>query len=464
MTGGEGTAAPVRPGPDARLVEVDDGAILLHRAVPAAAWVSPAALRWMRGAPVPPDRAADFARCVESWRSAGLVRDHDREGEPAPTEEPANPADPAGAGDAVVSHPVLVVASSPGCGYCRQLRTDLDANRRTLTARGVSVLLVGEGSPAAWGAGLKPPQAEELAGTYAHLGRLGTPSAVRLSPGGGAAHPVVRGFEAVTATLVELCGAEPGRVVCETPTSCSAGVNGAPVDALVVARAGGRAVGIAARGEEAVRVAALAAEATGTGADAAGGYVPVTLLVERPRNLWLVFRGGELVGRSRDADEALDVLRRMVAGFESPGVRQVRLLCGALVHGGGERALLFPRNWMSYLVARSASLARAGWRPCPDPFASLEAGPDGTPLLCHPSRPAGPPRHTPVAGVLAPRPTAPMPGVHVRARSLTRIANWAVRPVPPEQVGTVCALLAGLPVHLGTQEEALAFLTGSPAP
>ncbi|MBB4888001.1 hypothetical protein FHS38_004069 [Streptomyces netropsis] len=357
------------------------------------------------------------------------------------------------------SHPVLVVASSPDCGYCRQLQTDLAANRQTLTHRGASVLVVGEGSPTVWGAALEPAQVEELTVTYANPGRLGTPSAVRLSPGG--AHRVVRGFEAVTAALVELCGSQPGRVVCEVPTSCSVGVNGTPVDALVIAQADGRAVGIAARGEGAVRVATLAA--SGTGTNAVRGYVPVTLLVERPRNLWLVFRGGELVARSRSANETLDTLRRIVAGFEPPGAQQVRLMCGALVQGEGGRALLFPRNWMSYLVERNSSLARAGWRLCPDPFARLEPGPDGAPLLSHPSRASGSPQRTPVVGVLAPRPTVPMPGRPIRARLLTQIVNWVVRPVSPEHVRAVCASVADLPVHLGTQEEALAFLTHPPA-
>lgn len=447
----------VQLSPDARLVEFDGGAMLLRCDVPAAAWVSPAALDWTHGLPVPPEHAADYARCLETWRSAGLVRGPDRQDEPAPVEEPA---DRQGAGpDRVsVSHPVLVVASSPDCGYCRQLRSDLDANRQTLTLSGASVLLLGEGSPLTWGAALQPAQAEELTATYARLGRRGTPSAVRLSPGG--AHRAVRGYEAVTAALAELSGSEPGRVVCEVPTSCSAGVNGAPVDALVIARAGGRAVGIAARGEGAVRMATLAAEGT-PATNTVRGYAPITLLVERPRNLWLVFRGGELVARSRSANETLDALRRIVAGFEPPGPHQVRLMCGALVRREGGRALLFPRNWMSYLVARNASLAQAGWRLGPDPFACLEPGPDGAPLLSQPSRTAGLPSHTRVAGVLTPRPTALAPGPSTRARLLTQIVNWAVRPVAPDHVRALGAWIAYLPLHLGTQEEALVFLTRS---
>lgn len=449
----------VQPSPDARLVEIDGGAILLRCDVPAAAWVSPAALGWTRGVPVPPEHAADYARCLDAWRAAGLIRGPGLQDEPAPAEQPAD-REGAGLGRVSASHPVLVVASSPDCGYCRQLRSDLDANRQTLALSGASVLLLGEGSPLTWGAALEPAQVEELTATYAHLGRLmGTPSAVRLSPGGG--HRVVRGFEAVTAALVELSGSEPGRVVCEVPTSCSAGVNGVPVDALVIARAGGRAVGIAARGERAVRMATLAAEGT-PATNIVRGYAPVTLLVERPRNLWLVFRGGELAARSRSANETLDALRRIVAGFAPAGARQVGLMCGALVQSGGGRALLFPRNWMSYLVERNSSLARAGWRLSPDPFACLEPGPDGGPLLSHPSRTAGLPPRTPVVGVLTPRPTALTPGPSTRARLLTQIVNWAVRPVSPDHIRTVCAWVADLPLHLGTQEEALSFLTRAP--
>lgn len=448
----------VQLSPDARLVEVDGGAILLRCDVPAAAWVSPAALDWARGLPVPPEHTADYARCLETWRSAGLVRGQGLRDDPALAENPAG-REGAGPGRMSASHPVLVVASSPDCGYCRQLRSDLDANRHTLIHRGASVLLLGEGSPLTWGAALESDRADELAATYAELGRLGTPAAVRLSPGGP--HRAVRGFEAVTAALVELSGSEPGRVICEVPTSCSVGVNGAPVDALVIARAGARAVGIAARGEGAVRMATLAAEDT-PASNTVRGYVPITLLVERPGNLWLVFRGGELAARSRSENETLDALRRIVAGFGPPGPRQVRLMCGALTRTEGERALLFPRNWMSYLVEHNSSLARAGWRLAPDPFACLEPGPDGAPLLSHPSRTAGLVQRTPVVGVLVPRPTVVTPGPATRARLLTRIVNWAVRPVSPDFVGTVCAWVADLPLHLGTQEEALAFLSRSP--
>lgn len=437
----------VQLSPGVLLEEVDGGGILLNCSVPTAAFVSPTALNWVRGAPILPGHEADHARCLESWRSAGLVR-----GVLQPGAE-----EWAGHRRVDVPHPVLVVASSPDCGYCRQLRTDLAANRTALAHLGTSVLLVGEGSPTVWGSALEPALIEELTVSCADLGRAGTPSAVRLTPGG--IPRVVRGFDAVTATLVELGGSEPELVVREVPTSCSVAVNGTPVDALVIAQARGRAVGIAARGEESVRVVTLAARGSGT--SGARRYVPVTLLVERPRNLWLVFRGGELVFRSRSASGTVDVLGRIVAGFAPPGARQSRLLCGALVHTEG-RAMLFPRDWMSYLVERGTLLARAGWRPCPDPFTCLEAGPDGTPVLSHPSR-AGLPQRTPVEGVLAPRPEGPMPGSHLRARLLAQIVNWAVRPVTPAQARTVCALVADLPVHLGTREEALAFLTRTSA-
>ncbi|MGW2598794.1 hypothetical protein [Streptomyces klenkii] len=299
----------------------------------------------------------------------------------------------------------------------------------------------------------------ELAEACADVATLGTPSAVLLTPGGSPR--TMRGFDAVTAALVELGGGDPGRTVCEVPTSCSVTLSAGPVDALVTVHARGRTLGIAARGPEPVRVAGLAAGELAQARSRGTGYVPVTLRVERPRNVWLIFRGGELVARSRNAEEALSLLRRTVTGFGPPEAHQSQLLCGALVHAEG-RAVLFPRSRLSYFVERSTLLARSGWRPCPDPFALLEADPDGSPVLVHPS-PAGIPQRTPVTGVLAQPPDHPRPAAHARGRALAAIVNWLTRPVSPQQLRTTYALLADLPIHLGTREGSLPFLTTPPA-
>ncbi|MEV5378942.1 hypothetical protein AB0L26_23645 [Streptomyces nondiastaticus] len=458
------------------LLDTGGDGVLLHCTAPVAAYVPPAAMNWAaRGAAVPAEHEAAYARCLRAWRSAGLVQDAEPPNSPLSRED-----SPGGAAvrraHLAVDRPVLVIVSSPGCGYCLHLRADLEANREALGRLDASVLLVGEGKPVVWGARLSPGGMEELAGVAADMAGPGTPSAVLLAPGDSPRS--LRGFGAVTAALIGLGGGDPGRTVCEVPTSCSATVGAGPVDTLVTVHARGRAVGVAARGPEPVGVVAdLVAEESAPGGDT--GYVPVTLRVERPRNVWLIFRGGELVARSRSAEETLSLLRRIVAGFGPPEAHQFRLLCGALVHTDapvrtdalahtdplartdGRGVVLVPRNWLSYFVVRSSLLARFGWRPCPDPYVLLEAAPDpdsARPVLVHPS-PAGIAQRTPVTGVLAQRPDRSRPAAHTRGRALAAIVNWLARPVSPQQLRAAYALVSALPVHLGTREEAMAFLT-----
>ncbi|MCF3102137.1 hypothetical protein IPZ58_11130 [Streptomyces roseoverticillatus] len=438
------------------LLTTGSDGVLLHCRAPVAAYVPPAAMNWAaRGAAVPAEHAAAYARCLEAWRSVGLL-----EGT-APQNSGEEPLAGAGASRAhpAVDRPVLVIVSSPGCGYCLHLRADLEANREALARLDASVLLVGDGSPAVWGSQPAPGRTEELAEMWADVARLGTPSAVLLVPGDNPR--ILRGFDAVTAALIELGGGDPGRTVCELPTSCSATVGAGPVDTLVTVHARGRTVGVAARGPGPVSVVAgLVAEKSAPGGDT--GYVPVTLRVERPRNVWLIFRGGELVARSRSAEETLSLLRRIIAGFGPPEAHQSQLLCGALVQADG-RAVLVPRNWFSYFVVRSSLLAKSGWRPCPDPYVLLEAAPgtdpDGAqPVLVHPS-PDWDVQRTPVTGALAQPPDRPRPEAHTRGRALAAIVNWLARPASPQQLRAAYALVSGLPVHLGTREESLTFLT-----
>ncbi|PNE32750.1 hypothetical protein AF335_14420 [Streptomyces eurocidicus] len=270
----------------------------------------------------------------------------------------------------------------------------------------------------------------------------GTPTAVRLDPH---AEPLLlRGFDQVTAALVELSGATPGHVVCEAPSSCSARVAAAPVNALVTAWSGNRAVGIAARGGEAAAVAARCAEP----APEKGTYTPVTLTLERPEQLFLLYRGGELAARVRTAQQAYETLGNIVAGFAAPPAPvpgTATLLCGAVVHEEDARVLLFPRHWMTHLVTHSSRLGRAGWHVRPDPFTHLGPG-----FLLAGS--------VPVSGVLTDRTEDLGPGLDARGRLLARTVNWAARPTTPEAVHHLTRLLDALPFHIGTQDEALAFL------
>ncbi|MEU3352848.1 hypothetical protein [Streptomyces sp. NPDC037389] len=440
------------------LLETGGDGMLLSCHAPIAAYVPPAVMNWAaHGATVPAEHEAAYARCLEAWRSAGLQRDEAPENVPLPGQGPT-----AEMGRSrlrrTVGRPVLVIASSPGCGYCRHLRADLQANRKALARMDASVLITGDGRPEVWGGRPVPGYIEELADAWADVARLGTPSAVLLTPDDSPRF--LRGFDAVTTALIELGGEEPGQVVCETPTSCSVTVGAEPVDAVVTARARGKAVGIAARGAEPVKVAGLVAGKPAPNGDA--GYVPVTLRVRRPRNLWLIFRGGELLARSRSEEEALSLLKRVVAGFGPPEAHQTRLLCGALVHTQG-RAMLFPRSWLTYFVERSSLLARSGWRPSPDPFVILETNPVGAPVLVHPS-PAGMPRHMPVSGVLAQPPDHARPAAHMRGRTLASIVNWHTRPASPQQLHAACTSLSALPIHLGTRQESLTFLVRMPTP
>ncbi|MEV4436264.1 hypothetical protein [Streptomyces sp. NPDC049555] len=215
---------------------------------------------------------------------------------------------------------------------------------------GASILLMEDGRAEVLGMRLEPRLVKNLLATYASVEQLGTPTAVHIGPDGTAV--VLQGFDHVTATLIELSGGVPDRVVSELPTSCSVKVGAAPVDALMTAWSRERSVGIAARGQDAIAVAADVAEGADKGHSDQRGYVPVTLLLERPQKLFLLFRGGELVARTRNAQEARPVLDRIVAGFHPlvPAAGKVVVQCGALAHEEG-RALLFPvigcRIWSS---------------------------------------------------------------------------------------------------------------------
>ncbi|MFC5720577.1 hypothetical protein ACFP1Z_10430 [Streptomyces gamaensis] len=354
-----------------------------------------------------------------------------------------------------VPHPVLAVAMAENCSFCHRLRADVAANHTAMKRLRATVLLTGDGGTAAFGKPLDRILMSELARARADMKPLGTPTAVRARP--GAEPALFRGYDRVTAALAELSGAAPGQVVCETPSSCSVKVSSEPVDALVTARSGGRVVGVAARGQDAMAVVARCTE------PAAGAtvYAPITLLLERPERLYLLYRGGELIGRLRSAEHAGEMLRRVLAGFASSpsgAGAEVRVLCGAVVRPAAAGALLFPRHWMTHLVKHASRLERAGWEVCPDPFTRLRPGPDWSVLL------SGRPAPAPVVGVLIDRTGRPGADVRTRDLLLAQVVNWIARPTAPEEAQRLAGLLYPLLFHVGTVDEALSFLGAQPSP
>ncbi|MBD0742223.1 hypothetical protein BG418_12110 [Streptomyces sp. CBMA152] len=332
------------------------------------------------------------------------------------------------------------MAVAEACGFCRQLRADLAANAKVLQDLRASVVLVEDGRCTVLGLPAPPglaPLAEGLA-------RSGTPSAVLLVP--GAAPRAAMGYDQVSAVLIELTGGRCGGVLVEAPTNCSVKVASHPVDGLFAVRCGdGRLLGLATRGEQAREAAGPLASVPHP------GYLPVTLIVERPANLYLLFRGGELLTRARTAEELAETLGRVLAGFTALAEGQVTLGCGTLVHPRGQ-AVLFPRNWMSDLVVRAARLQRVGWRIRPEPHAVLLPGG----LL----QVTGAGATMPVAAAWA----SPLGGPPTRARYLAQVVNWLVRPAPRAAVNAMAAIARELTVHTGTWQDALAHLTAGPPP
>ncbi|WP_380280449.1 hypothetical protein [Kitasatospora purpeofusca] len=424
--------------------DLGEGGVLLDTARPIAAFVSPTALGYLSGRPPTVGHREQYAHCLDDWRAAGLVAGDD--GAPAS----GNGLDDlrVRAGEGNVQRPVLTVATSKSCGFCTQLSADLTANTAVLRALDASVLLVEDGYETVLGT---PPDRR----TRARLGEVGraaakagTPSALLCAPGRPAQSRL--GFIEVSAAFIELSGADPDATVVEAPTTCSVNVAAKPVDTLVTARAGGRRVGIAVRGTEALEAVRVV---TGDGDDS--GYTPVTLTVERPGSMFLLFRGGELLARARSANALRTALEVVLAGYAPSGPNVLRLLAGAAVHEDGE-ALLFPRNWVTDLVTHGTRLEHAGWRVCPEPFSTMRPDSHGGLVLLSRS-PDGASLESPVAGVVTQ--TLERPGPLSRSRLLAQITNWIARPTTTEAVDTLAASLRTLPVHAGTWRQAITHLT-----
>ncbi|MDI5962253.1 hypothetical protein [Streptantibioticus silvisoli] len=433
------------------MAELGSGGVLLDTGRPAAAYLSPTALGWLRGRPPAAEHHAQHTHCFTQWRAAGFL---------APDTVSAGPAAHddlrAQAADCAPSarHPVLVIAMATACGFCTQLTADLAANAPGLTHLDASVLLVDGDDTRALGRPLAEPARRRLARLGRRAAQQGTPTAVLLSP--DRPPRVLTGFDEVGHALVELSGADPRATVIEAPTSCSVNVAAQPVDALLTARVNGTRLGIAVRGGEVRRIVETA------GGLSDSGYTPVTLTVERPDTFYLLFRGGELLTRARTADALRQSLAAVLAGYAShasPERGTVPLLCGAAVHDGGH-AVLFPRTWMSDLVKRARQLERAGWRLPPEPYTTLRASPTtGALHLPDPARPEDP-GHAVTAVLTEP----PQTGTPTRARLLASIVNWIARPAATDAIHTLAAFLDPLPVRAGTWQEALTHLTGPRTP
>ncbi|WP_416876188.1 hypothetical protein [Kitasatospora sp. SC0581] len=432
--------------PDAVVAELGGGAVLLGTAHPAAAYLGPTALGWLRGRPPAPGHRDQHSRCLTQWHNAGLVT---LPGTSAPT-APTDLQDTATTHAQGLPHPMLVIAMSATCGYCTQLSADIAANTNALDRLDTSVLLVDGENTRALGAPVPAPVRDELAHLARQAARRGTPTAVLLTPGRPA--EVLSGFPDVSAALVALTGADPRATVIETPTSCSVNQATRPVDALLTVRPGGRRVGIAVRGDEAHRIVR---ETTGARPDDA--YTPVTLTVERPDAFHLLFRGGELLTRARTPDALRRTLTDVLAAYAPAQPDELRLLCAAADHADGH-AVLLPRNWMSDLVKNARRLEQHGWHVRPEPYTTLRTDPaDGAPHLVRP-RHRGP-AALPVRALLAEAPGTG--GVPTRTQVLAHAVNWIARPTTPDAVHTLAASLRTLPVHVGTWQDALAHLAPS---
>ncbi|BAU81413.1 hypothetical protein SLA_0458 [Streptomyces laurentii] len=439
--------------PGVVVAELGSSAVLLNTGSPAAAYVSPTALGWLQGQPPAPEHHDQHAHCLTQWRSAGLVSSgHASTAPTGPSGSGALEAQAAGL-TTLPGHPVLVVAMSDACGFCGQLTADLAANASCLARLNASVLLVDPTGTRLLGRSLYTPAYPGLTRLGQDAARQGTPTAVLLSPG---RPPEVRtGFAEVSHALIALSGADPHATVVEAPTSCSVNVAAAPVDAVLTARVGGTRLGIAVRGPEARRIAEEA-----TGAVPEDGYTPVTLTLERPETLHLLFRGGELLARARTPEALRQVLDSVLAGYARYATAErgeIPLLCGAAVREGGD-AVLFPRGWMSDLVKHARQLDRAGWRLRPEPYTLLRTAPDTATL--HLPGPDGTGRPGPaVTAVLTQAPeTGPAP---TRPRLLASIVNWIARPATTDAVHTLAAALRPVPVLAGTWQEAVTHLKRS---
>jgi hypothetical protein len=432
--------------------------VLLRLDAPVAAFLGSLAWRWLCG-----DQAAAAslpgstrAACIDAWRSAGLV-----DGRAAPDQGSSGVT--AEVGDAretprpretracqemvdcqgMLDGPVLAVAVAAECGFCRQLEADLAANAGVLKGAGFGLVLAGHGATRCLGA--VPADARESLAALARSAAAGsTPSGVLLAP--GSPPRSMTGYDRVTDALVSLSGWRR-KVVTESPSSCSLNVAAAGELTCVAVRAGDRVAGLGLRGPVRDELAGFAAERR-----AGAGYAPVLLTVERPVNLYLVYRAGELIARMRTSSQVRGLLDTVLAGLWPGSGDRVPLLAGAACRGA--QAVLFPRSWVSELVRQQSRLRRAGWLICPDPYVYLS--PASLTVVVHPEPGTEPDavwqeREARVSQIMLD------PGESPRGPLLAQVLNWVARPAIAGQVRALAAAIGGAPLRMVGRE---AFIGG----
>lgn len=443
--------------------------VLVRLDAPVAAFVSPVVWQWLAGDEAGTARlpAQSRAACLAAWRQAGLVGADSSADAGGPNGSLA--ADGAEV-SSVLNWPVLAVAVSAACGFCAQLEADLAANAEFLREAQFGVLLVGDGKLRSLGMMARLPAriATGLARLAERAAQQGTPGGALSAPGRG---PVwLSGYDQVTRALGELSGWDRD-LVAEAPTSCSVNVlRGGAVTAHPVT-AGNPVIGIGLRGAAVQPLADYVASRS-----AGVGYASPVLLVDRPQNLFLVFRGGELLARLRTVAEVERLLDTVLAGYatastSTTGGAGTPVLCGALLgerrQGGNTEVVLFPRSWMTELVKQQTRLLHAGWAVCPDPFVPLvSAGTErgaGLWATLHPMS-AGSPRAWPATTgrvcEIRLDPEQPVDGRSASTAELrAQAVNWAVRPATAWQVQALAAKIVDVPVRTCTWQQLIGELT-----
>ena len=445
--------------------------VLVRLDAPVAAFVSPVVWQWLTGNEAGTSRlsAQSRAACLAAWRQAGLV-DADS-GDHAASSDGNLASDDAEVGDAL-DWPVLAVGVSAECSFCAQLEADLAANAAFLGAAQFGVLLVGDDRVRSFGlaAGLPARIATGLVRLAERAAQRGTPGGALIAAGRG---PVwLSGYDQVTRALGELSGWDRD-LVAEAPTSCSVNLLRGGGAAAHPVSAGNQVIGLGLRGA-AVRPLAdyIASRCAGV------GYAAPVLLVDRPQNLFLVFRGGEMLARLRMVADVERLLDTILAGYAAAAsstadrATATPVLCGALV---GERrkgdataeAVLFPRCWQTELVKQQSRLLRAGWAVCPDPFVPLvgavtERG-AGLWAAVHPvsagSLQTWSATTARVCEILL-DPAQPAGGhVESTAELRAQAVNWVARPATAWQVEALASGLGGVPVRTCTCTRLIGELT-----
>jgi hypothetical protein len=425
--------------------------VLVRLDVPVAGFVNPVAWEWLTGDDT---AAANFSAesrdaCLTAWQQAGLIEN----------DEPAT----GGQDDLLATAtritglavPVLAVGVAASCSYCAQLEADLAANHAALRDEQCGVVVADRIAVRCIGA-VPAGAVAALADLARAAARRGTPTGVLLAPG----HlPVAKsGYDQVTSALIGLAGR--GRdVVMEAPTACSVNVmsGGAAVTAVTGVTAGRRLVGVGVRDDAGRELARFLAARS-----VPGMYVPLVLLVERPQNLFLIYRGGELIARVRTAEEVQGVLETILNGYAaaaSPDEAGVPVLAGALLRDGGG-VTLYPRSWQSSLVKQQSRLGRAGWRVSPDPFIMLS----GSTAVIHPQPAVSPAAAwqacaAPVTEILLEPPQDAGGRGGSPAQLAAQVVNWVARPATASQVYELADTVNHVPVRTSTCEQLITEIT-----